>query len=78
MRNPDRIDTIMEGLTAVWKRYPDLRLCQLLHNISTAATEKPYNDLLDDELLETEKRIDDLFYFEDDDLLEELEKYKRQ
>ena len=30
MRNPDRIDTICGLLAQLWKKYPDLRLGQLL------------------------------------------------
>lgn len=32
MRNPDRIDTICGLLVQLWKKYPDLRLGQLLEN----------------------------------------------
>lgn len=32
MRDPDRIPVILARLEAVWERYPDLRLGQLLMN----------------------------------------------
>jgi len=31
-RNPKRIDTILLRLGKVWKKNPDLRLCQLIEN----------------------------------------------
>lgn len=33
MRDPDRIDKILEEVKRVWEKYPDLRLGQLLLNI---------------------------------------------
>ena len=32
MRNPDRIDRIIEELRQEWHRQPDSRLCQLVSN----------------------------------------------
>lgn len=53
MRDPKRINTILEKIKIVWESNPDLRLCQLLaiqshkvHGLTNA----------------------DLFYFEDDKL----------
>ncbi len=37
MRNPDRIDTVIEAVKREWKQVPDWRLGQLLVNISRAA-----------------------------------------
>ena len=34
MRDPGRIDEIMEHLTKTWKEYPQLRLMQLLYSIN--------------------------------------------
>lgn len=34
MRDPSRIDRILEKLGSVWKANPDLRLCQLVRNLS--------------------------------------------
>jgi uncharacterized protein YihD (DUF1040 family) len=34
MRDPKRIDKIINKLRAVWKTNPDLRLGQLIHNIA--------------------------------------------
>jgi uncharacterized protein YihD (DUF1040 family) len=34
MRNPDRIDGILKVLADYWKKYPDLRLGQIIYNIS--------------------------------------------
>jgi hypothetical protein len=33
MRNPERIPAIMVRLQALWQKYPDLRLAQLIGNI---------------------------------------------
>ena len=33
MRDPDRIDKILEEVKRVWEKFPDLRLGQLLLNI---------------------------------------------
>lgn len=33
MRNPDRIDTILDKIRMVWIQYPDMRYGQLLINI---------------------------------------------
>tara|TARA_R110002074_G_scaffold402324_1_gene606973 strand:- start:22947 stop:23138 length:192 start_codon:yes stop_codon:yes gene_type:complete len=32
MRDPDRIDPIIDKLRELWKKYPDLRLGQLVKN----------------------------------------------
>jgi len=42
MRNPDRIDETLEVLAEYWKKYPDLRLGQIIYNIS--CREFNYND----------------------------------
>lgn len=54
MRDPNRIDPIMEKLTELWKLHPDWRLCQLLSNIAKKVNWKQ----------------DDLFHLGDDKLLE--------
>lgn len=33
MREPNRIDIILKRLEKVWKKYPDLRLSQLIVNV---------------------------------------------
>lgn len=38
MRDPKRIDKIMKRLTKVWKKYPDLRLVQLILNVVSDPT----------------------------------------
>lgn len=37
MRDPDRIDAIVEQLRLTWKAMPDLRLSQLIMNAATCA-----------------------------------------
>lgn len=34
MRSPDRIPEILNELAAIWQKYPDLRLGQLLLNVA--------------------------------------------
>ncbi len=51
MRDPKRIDRIVEKIRRAWKNSPDLRLSQLIVNAACFGS----ND-----------RIDDIFYIEDD------------
>jgi len=55
MRNPERISRITTKLIKLWKMHPQLRLCQLLGNMSTLHLEDMY--YLEDKDLE--KRIDE-------------------
>lgn len=55
MRNPERIDRIIEKLRKIWKIYPDQRLCQLVWNLAykTGHVNEEYRDVFhteDDEL----------------------------
>jgi uncharacterized protein YihD (DUF1040 family) len=59
MRNPDRIKTILNKVGALWKKYPDLRLCQLLFNAAKMSGWED-NDLFDIEDEQLEKGIDSL------------------
>lgn len=36
-RNPDRINKVLKLIEKVWRKYPDLRLCQLIHNCFVAS-----------------------------------------
>jgi uncharacterized protein YihD (DUF1040 family) len=56
MRNPERIDKILEELRTYWKERPDLRLGQIVSNMRASS----------------DKKCSDVFYFEDEDFLEEL------
>lgn len=58
MRDPKRIDKILERLKVVWKTYPDLRLGQLIGNVTEGPTMYYMEDGQMIEILET-------FYFED-------------
>jgi len=49
MRDPKRIDKILERVREVWKTYPDLRLLQLLYNCLEIDNMAYYVE--DDELL---------------------------
>lgn len=53
MRDVNRIDLILDRLKTLWKKYPDLRLGQLILNV------------LQDPVL---------YYVEDEELIEALEK----
>lgn len=55
MRDPNRIETILEALRLTWQQEPDLRLGQLLINIAKPQSPCP-----------------ELFYLEDDELLQYL------
>jgi uncharacterized protein YihD (DUF1040 family) len=60
MRDPERIKLILELIENIWEQKPDLRLCQILHGASTYISFDS----------------DDLFYLEDEDLIEGLVRYK--
>ncbi len=40
MRDPERIDVLLEYVRKHWKEYPDLRLTQLIENIAWKASNK--------------------------------------
>lgn len=52
MRDPDRIERILTSVEEIWKKYPDLRLTQLIMNVLMIHGDPYYID--DDEL---EKRL---------------------
>lgn len=54
MRDKDRIPKILERLSAVWKKHPDLRLGQLIGNVIAG---------------------DSMYYAEDAELIEAIEKF---
>jgi uncharacterized protein YihD (DUF1040 family) len=58
MRDPQRIDRILEQLEIAWKKSPDLRLGQLLINVAGYGGAKVENNL---------------FYYEDDSFERDLE-----
>ena len=55
MRDPNRIPKVLDYVRRAWERNPDLRLGQLIVNL-------------------TSERFADLFYVEDDQLLDVLRK----
>lgn len=63
MRNPERIDEIMNELTEIWKENPDWRFGQLISNV---VGEIMY-----------EEKIQDMFFPEDDVWLNGLQEYKK-
>lgn len=60
MRNPERIDEILECISTIWHKNPDLRLCQLIGNC--------FPEMVDDYGL----RDVDLYYIEDGVLQDKL------
>lgn len=50
MRDPSRIDSIIETLRTVWKANPDQRLCQLVVNVADHGNDPFYVE--DDRFLE--------------------------
>lgn len=59
MRDPERIEEIVPLLQCIWRKYPDLRLGQL---VSILAAEAGKGDM-------------DVFQVEDDDILIGIQKY---
>lgn len=49
MRDPKRIKAMLELIEKIWTKHPDLRLCQLLENVSTSIDTSMYY-MEDDEL----------------------------
>lgn len=49
MRNPDRINRVLNTISKVWEKYPDLRLGQLIINV--IPEDKIYN--VEDDILES-------------------------
>ncbi len=62
MRNPERMPKILGLLHEVWGQYPDMRLNQLLQMVAAHMAQR----------LGVEPQVD-LFYLEDDALLEQLQ-----
>lgn len=60
MRDPNRIDEVLEALREYWVAHPDMRLGQILVNLIGA------------------KFAVDIFYVEDDVLLEKLKEENRK
>lgn len=65
MRDPARIQRIMNKLTTVWSDMPDLRFWQLLHAIRYIKN-KDINGVL---------YVEDIFYYEDNRLEKCLDDY---
>lgn len=62
MKDPNRIDRIIEALRTSWKAHPDQRLCQLIENVCRHSLHYQGHDL---------------FYLEDDTLEKGLKSYPR-
>lgn len=60
MRDPERIDEVLNLIKSIWVSYPDLRLMQLITNV--LPKEGPWHD-------------GDYFYMEDEELANHLKYY---
>jgi uncharacterized protein YihD (DUF1040 family) len=58
MRDPSRINRILEKLRAAWLSSPDLRLGQLVMGAIAMAEDRPVNDIFYIEDDQTEKGLD--------------------
>ena len=61
MRDPKRIDKFMNILTGLWKTFPDWRFGQMIENFFR--------------FVRSETGIEDMYYVEDDKMLELLNDY---
>ena len=68
MRKPERIPIILKEIEKVWKKYPDLRLGQLLEG--AVIKEKQIEIYISPDL-----KPFDLFYIEDEELIKCVEKF---
>lgn len=64
MRDINRIDIITKELNDLWKNYPDLRFFQLINML--------------EHKIKTKLDINDLFYIEDNKILNELMEIKKR
>lgn len=62
-RSEEHIDAVIDVLRDIWKKYPDFRLCQLLHNIIW--------------FMESDRKSPhvDIYYVEDDKLVKFLKRF---
>ena len=67
MRDPTRIPLVIQLLSDVWTRYPDLRFLQLMSVIQQRTNEHC-----------GKSRYNDTYYIEDNKLIETLEKLKEE
>lgn len=81
MRDPNRIPAILDELSILWKKWPDMSLCQLLIYVETDIAERelrePNGDLynLDDRLiLEALQEINSRDADDDDNIEDESSK----
>ena len=85
MRDPNRIPDILNELSILWKKWPDMRLCQLLIYVETKIAEREHRDHngdlynLDDRLvLEALQEINSRATNDDDDIADESSKLEER
>lgn len=57
MRDPKRIDLILGLIEKKWKKYPDMRFCQLMINLGVMPDALNRWTLEDDDLLKHLKKV---------------------
>jgi len=75
MRDPKRIDVVLKEIGEVWKQVPDQRLGQLLTNF---VGESINFDKFDSTTQLNEIRHLRTYYIEEDELLENIKKFKKK
>lgn len=65
MRDPNRIPVILEALRKEWEASPDLRLCQLIYNISNGENPRGIVNR-------------DMYNVEDTEFMRELNQYSQK
>ncbi len=80
MRNPERIDKMLELIKARWLQSPDMRLFQLLHVLQASYSEANNNvGKVESSDKDGNKQVTyDFFCVEDDQILEFLKRRKSE
>ena len=75
MRDPERIDEILELIGHIWKKYPDFRFQQLIYILQSEYSEmnKDIGKVEGEEIDGFKKVGYDLFNLEDDNFLQYLQ-----
>ena len=81
MRDPNRIKSILDELSILWEKMPDMRLCQLLHYVETEIARREHRDpngdlfnLEDRLILEALQEINAMDADDDDNIEDESSK----
>jgi uncharacterized protein YihD (DUF1040 family) len=58
MRDPNRIGDVLQAVEKIWRRYPDMRLGQLISNLADWSEQSVWDIEEDDLVAEIERHID--------------------